>query len=148
MHRLLLTLGILWLFLLLHLPPAGESSLLLRDHVIRMAPVQSSPHLNIYNLNCLCKALFFAMTQHIHRFQRLGHGHVQGHYSAYHSNQQPESSCQREVRSTALIHFVFCPEKNLSKAQLVQINSSSFCCSLAPTASPGDNLCEMLLLQN
>ena len=68
---------------------------------------------------------FFAMTQHIHRFQRLGHGHVQGHYSAYHSNQQPESSCQ-------LIHFVFCPEKNLSKAQLAQINSSSFCCSLAP----------------
>ena len=94
-HRLLLTLGIFWLFLLLHLPPAGESSLLLRDHVIRLAPLQSSPHRNIYNLNYLCKALFFYHETAYSQVPETGHGDVQGHYSAYHSYQQSESSCQR-----------------------------------------------------
>lgn len=86
-------------------------------------------------------------TKHSLRLQRSGQRHLEGIFGRRLSWVQfsdLESSCQAEFRMNTSLFHALSSSKTL-EAGTAQMNSSSICHSLAPTASLAENLSELQL---
>ena len=68
---------ILWIFLI-YLTPVGESSLLLRVHVVKLRAHSDNLPLLMYVILITSAKSLFLCKVHMHRFQGFGHGHLCG----------------------------------------------------------------------